>query len=410
MSLNLFLVISSVFIEWFEFAAYLSLTSVLAENFLEPSNQDRSIKIMYIIFALSYLARPIAAIIYGRIADKKGRRESLIFSLFCISLATFCIGILPGYNSIGIFAPILLTIFRVMQSFAVAAQFNNATNFLIEHLKGNRIIASCLISITITSAMSFASFVVSNMNLTYWRSIFIISALGSFIIYLARTNIKETPEFLEVLKNKNLANEPLTEILNYKARLIIIGIFASFIGVMLYAGQIYFTTDFLIFAGKMDRSESLKILSYMQLGLTLLIPALAYLGQRMKIYYEMSLAGIMLLIIVSPLMFYYGSVQYNYQTLIYCISIYVLGDALFSASVFFYIYALLPTKIRCTGSGIAYSISIAVFGGISPILSKFTVEQGYFYGPGIYISLIGFLTLFAVYNANLIIKNVHKNH
>lgn len=125
------------FIEWFDYASYSYLATVIAMVFFPA--EDRAVAVMstFGVFALSFLVRPVGAIFWGNMGDKKGRKWALSVSILLMSGATFLIGCLPGYAVIGVGAPLLLLLLRMVQSFSAAGEYAGAATFIAEYAPHN---------------------------------------------------------------------------------------------------------------------------------------------------------------------------------------------------------------------------------------------------------------------------------
>ncbi|WP_278982000.1 MFS transporter, partial [Adlercreutzia equolifaciens] len=125
------------FIEWFDYASYSYLATVIAMVFFPA--EDRAVAVMstFGVFALSFLVRPIGAIFWGNMGDKKGRKWALSVSILLMSGATFLIGCLPGYAVIGVGAPLLLLLLRMVQSFSAAGEYAGAATLIAEYAPHN---------------------------------------------------------------------------------------------------------------------------------------------------------------------------------------------------------------------------------------------------------------------------------
>lgn len=120
-------------LEWAEFTFFAYMADQLSGLFFSTEDPSLARLKTYAIFGTSYFMRPIGAVLFGHIGDKHGRKPAIIGTLLLMALATFGIGILPTYKTIGIVAPILLVIFRMLQGIAVAGEFNGAAVLLTEH-------------------------------------------------------------------------------------------------------------------------------------------------------------------------------------------------------------------------------------------------------------------------------------
>ena len=120
------------FIEWFDYAAYIYMSAIISRVFFPEMEGRRALILTFALFALSFLVRPIGGIVWGHIGDKHGRIHTLTYSIVLMSLATACIGLLPGYATIGFAATLLLLMCRMVQGFSAAGEYAGAATHLAE--------------------------------------------------------------------------------------------------------------------------------------------------------------------------------------------------------------------------------------------------------------------------------------
>ncbi len=121
------------FIEWFDYASYSYLATVIAVVFFPSEDKTVATMSAFAVFALAFLVRPIGAVFWGNMGDKKGRKWALSTSILLMSGATFLIGCLPGYSTLGVGAVILLLLLRMVQSFSASGEYAGAATFLAEY-------------------------------------------------------------------------------------------------------------------------------------------------------------------------------------------------------------------------------------------------------------------------------------
>jgi MHS family proline/betaine transporter-like MFS transporter len=131
-------------LEWFDIIVYAYFVRAVAANFFPTSDKASSLLLAYGTFGLSFLARPLGAVVLGRIADRAGRRTALASASALMFLGTAAIAVLPPYRLIGIAAPVLLLIARLVQGFSVGGEFGSAAAYLAEHSQGRHAFYSSL--------------------------------------------------------------------------------------------------------------------------------------------------------------------------------------------------------------------------------------------------------------------------
>ena len=135
------------FIEWFDYAAYIYMSAIISRVFFPEMEGRRALIMTFALFALSFLVRPLGGIVWGHFGDKHGRIQTLTVSIVMMSLATACIGFLPGYATIGFAASILLLLCRMVQGFSAAGEYAGAATHLAEIAPAGKrgIYSACLL-------------------------------------------------------------------------------------------------------------------------------------------------------------------------------------------------------------------------------------------------------------------------
>ncbi|MCP9953586.1 MFS transporter [Actinomadura madurae] len=200
-------------IEWYDYGLYtIAAGLVISTVFFSGESEQVALLATYGAFAVGFVARPLGGIVLGAASDRFGRRPVLIFSLLLIGSATTIIGLLPGYDSIGIWAPLLLMLMRIVQGFAAGAEMAGAITIANESATGRRksflsslAMGGAVVGVLTASVLfSLFSFLLpSDEFLSYgWRIPFVLSALFTVIGMFLRRTMEESPEFLEVERGR----------------------------------------------------------------------------------------------------------------------------------------------------------------------------------------------------------------
>src|SRR5215475_11966914 len=120
------------FLEWYDFGVYGFLAGLIAQKFFPGSNPTASLLASFAAFGVGFLARPLGGIVIGRLGDTKGRKAALVLTIFLMAFGTVGLGLLPSYAAIGVWAPILLVIMRLVQGLAAGGEWGTSTAFMIE--------------------------------------------------------------------------------------------------------------------------------------------------------------------------------------------------------------------------------------------------------------------------------------
>lgn len=232
--------------EWFDFALYSYLAVIISKNFFSQVENDE-IKLIFTFatFAIAFLLRPVGGIVFGKIGDKYGRKVVLTSTIILMAISTFIIGILPTYDQIGIWAPIILLIARIMQGFSVGGEYAGAMVYIAESSPDNkRIRLGSGLELGTLSGYIFASVLITimfwlipseSMQSWGWRIPFFVSIpIGLFGLYL-RSHLEESPIFENDLANHQ-EDEPgfLQIIKEHKRDILLCVVFVAFFNITNY--------------------------------------------------------------------------------------------------------------------------------------------------------------------------------
>lgn len=233
-------------LEWFDFAIYLLLASVISYNFFPHGDSVIALMNTFATFALGYLARPIGGIIFGHIGDKFGRKPAFTLSVFLMACTTLLIGLTPSYAHIGIWATALLVLFRLLQGFSVGGEISSATVFTLEHFKARKpglAVGIIFMSLTFGNALAGCFIYVLNHFLTQqqlfswgWRIPFVFGFALGIVSYWVRKACFETPDFIALQAQRSIQKTPLAVVLTaqWKRMLVSLGLPAMAAATCLY--------------------------------------------------------------------------------------------------------------------------------------------------------------------------------
>src|SRR5207244_6801938 len=222
-------------LEWFDFVVYGFFAVTIAEVFFPTNDPTVSLLITFGAFGLAYFVRPLGAIVVGSYTDRAGRKAGLLLSIALMMVGTTLMALTPGYATIGIAAPILITLARLLQGFSVGGEFGSAVSFLAEHAGARRgfsaswafatggmiTVLASLFGVTLTSLLSHEQLVDWG-----WRIPYVFGMLvGPAGLYI-RAKMVETPEFLEAEKPETM---PITDLLRRYPVEVLLGLGISII-------------------------------------------------------------------------------------------------------------------------------------------------------------------------------------
>lgn len=243
-------------IEWYDFYIFGSLAVILSEQFFPQTNPMAALLSTLATFAAGFIVRPFGAIVFGRLGDLVGRKYTFMVTLILMGGATFAIGLIPGYQTIGIFAPILVLILRLLQGLALGGEYGGAATYVAEHAPaGKRGFYTSFIQTTATLGLFVSIGVilavrqyigVTEFNDWGWRIPFLLSAVLVGISIFIRLRMQESPLFSKIKSEGTISKNPIKESFGKKEnlKLVLIALFGATAGqgVVWYTGQFYAMT------------------------------------------------------------------------------------------------------------------------------------------------------------------------
>lgn len=243
-------------IEWYDFYIFGSLAVVLSAQFFPKGNSVVSLLLTLATFATGFVVRPFGALFFGRIGDLMGRKFTFLLTLVMMGFSTFLIGLVPGYETIGVFAPFLVLLLRLVQGLAPGGEYGGAATYVAEHApEGRRGFYTSFIQTTATLGF-FVSLIVllltrSNMsegdfNQWGWRIPFLLSGILVIFSYFIRRQMEESPLFSKLKAEGKTSANPIKESFAnpVNRRMVLIALFGATAGqgVVWYTGQFYSNT------------------------------------------------------------------------------------------------------------------------------------------------------------------------
>ena len=395
--------------EYYDFVIFILFAGVISKVFISPNETPLLALIMtYGMFAVGYFVRPLGGIILGHFGDKYGRKKIFSLTVFLMALPTFLIGVLPTFEQIGPASTIMLLLLRICQGLAVGGEIPGAATFVHEHMPLNKraiglstlfsgliggIILGSLVGAFLTHAVPISVF------LTWgWRIPFLIGGLLGIVGIYIRNKLSESPVFQEMEKCKQYVKVPFLEVLKTHKAPVISGIFTTMFIASAFTTFYMYIPSYLI---NMYHFSYFHVLGYNIIGLMLFVlsmlvwaPIIDKRNINIKIPYIMST----LTVIILSIPFFLILKTYHHLSIIMMYLIFAIG---FGPGVGIFTLILtksFPARIRFTGVGLAYNISFAVFGGLTPIINTLLYKElGSLIAPAyyaIFAAIIGLIACF----------------
>lgn len=362
-------------IEWYEFFAYASLSPYIMANFFPKGDPIAASLLTWLVFATGFVVRPVGAVVFGHLGDKVGRKTTFIATLLLMGMATFFMGLLPTYSQVGILAPILLTLLRILQGISLGGEYGGAITYVLEHAAGrNRAFYAGFVAATPPLGLGLSSLtLVTAAKLlppqdfqTYgWRMPFLVSIVLTILGLVLRLKLTETPLFEKIKSEKAVAKIPLIEAVVKYPRYILVGIaVAAGHSVLAYTATGYIF-PFLTSVPKLspvDANFAVGIAGVLQLPFYILN---AWLSEKVgrRVIYSAGLA--MALATYYPIFSWLTGVK-DLALVTLGVFVLILATAFTFSVLGTALAELFPTKVRYTAMSLSFNLGIGVFGGFTP--------------------------------------------
>jgi MHS family proline/betaine transporter-like MFS transporter len=392
-------------VEWFDFAVYGYLATYIATNFFPSGNPTAGLLSTFAVFAAAFFVRPLGGLFFGPLGDRIGRQRVLASVIILMSAATFAIGLLPGYATIGIWAPVLLVAARLLQGFSAGGEFGGGATFLAEYSPDDRrgyMVSWLEFSTLIGFILGSGTVLVLNsalgeeaMTSWGWRIPFLIAGpLGIVGLYI-RLKLEDTPEFRALESSGEVSQSPFRETIVENWRQILqVGGLVIIQNVGFYVVLVYMQTYITEQLGFSSLSASISTVLTLLVAM-ILIPPLGALSDRVGRKPLLIASCVGFAVLTYPLF-----LLLNAGNLVAAILAHVvLGilQAIFISTSVAALTELFPTRVRYGGFSIGYNISVAIFGGSAPYLATWLISTtGNPLSPAFYVIFGAVATLLTV--------------
>lgn len=392
--------------EWFDFGIYSYLAVVLGKVFF-PASGNAGLIYSLAAFAVAFLVRPIGGLFFGMLGDRIGRKGILATTIIMMAAATFSTSLIPSYATIGIGAPILLYVARLVQGFSTGGEYSGASTFITEFAPDRRrgFLASFLEFGTIAGFVGGAGLVTGltallgshAMEAWGWRVPYLVAGpLGAIGLFL-RFRLSETPAFAEVAEraHKRSADSHLRELIIEHARPLLLCIaLVLALNVTNYLVLSYMP-NYLTGTLGYDSAHSLFLTVLTMLTMLVAIPFVGRLGDRVGRRPVLLAACAGYLLLSWPSLWLLQ--QATTPTILAGLLILGLCQTLFIGTTPSTLPAMFPTTVRYSGMAIAYNVSVSLFGGTAPLVAESLVRlTGNDYMPAYYAMLAAAIGLVTV--------------
>ncbi|MFD3685341.1 MFS transporter [Nocardiopsis sp. NPDC058631] len=371
-------------IEWFDFFLYGTAAALIFNKLFFPSDDPLvSLMLSYLTFSLTFFIRPLGGVIFSHIGDRIGRKKTLIITLSLMGGATMFIGLLPTYESIGVLAPVLLILLRIIQGMGIGGEWGGALLLAYEYApKERRGFFGSVPQMGITLGMLLASLALTLMSLLPeaefeawgWRVPFIGSVLLVLLGLWIRSGIDETPSFQKAKEEGNVAKLPVVETFRFHWRAVLVAVGAKVVETAPFYIFGTFVVSYATGTLSFDNTAALNAVTVGAIVATVCIPLSGRLSDtfgRQRVYL---VGAVLLALFAAPYFLMLGTGSVAMLVLAT-----VIGLGVFWAPVTATIGTLsseiFSTRVRYTGVTLGYQIGAALAGGTAPLIATWLLSR-----------------------------------
>lgn len=372
-------------VEWYDWYAYSAFAVYFSGSFFPKEDATAQLLNTAGVFALGFLMRPLGGWLFGRIADKAGRKQSMLLSVLLMSLGSLLIAFTPSYQTIGIAAPVLLLVARLLQGLSVGGEYGVSATYLSEMATEKRrgfyssfqyvtLIGGQLIALGIQLILQKILLTEQQLHEWGWRIPFVIGALLSVVALYLRRNLDETESF----KSEQVKEEKkgtLKELFKHpKAVLTVVGLTMG--GTLAFYTYTTYMQKFLINSAGLSKEESTLISFSTLLLFALLQPVFGALSDKVGRKPLLLGFGVLGTLLTVPLLTALGNTQslwgafFLIMAALIIVSGYTSINAVVKAELF-------PAEVRALGVGLPYALTVAIFGGSAEYVALWLKNAGH---------------------------------
>ena len=369
-------------IEWYDYGIYGFLAVFIGQAFFVSADPVSNLLSSFAVFALSFFIRPLGGVFFGPLADRLGRKQTLLVVLVLMAGSTFALGLLPTYAAIGVAAPILLVLIRCIQGFSAGGEIGTITSFIAEYAgPGRRGFSTSWLMVTAVLGLVLGGLVAngmifalgaSTMQAWGWRIPFLLAGpLGLIALYI-RMKLEDSPEFQALKAAGETSKAPLREVFQWKRAMALVFFIITLHSSIFYLVLTYAST----YMAKSLAFDSGTTLLYVFLASVLAAVVMPFGGMITDKYGRRNFLLIVGLACTSSMYWFFVSAPTaTAQTFLFPLLAVALTFGLYASSTYATMTELLPTRIRSTGIAVAYNVPVAAFGGSAPFIATWLIAQ-----------------------------------
>ncbi len=362
--------------EWYDFALYGQMAFIIGHLFFPSENEVAQQLAAFAAFAVAFVFRPLGAMLFGWIGDAYGRKKALIIAMLMMAIPTTAIGLLPTYETVGVLAPVLLVIIRILQGLSLGGEFGGAITYVVEHSDGKRrgILGSTTI-ISLIIGFLFGSFVVLMVKHSMsaeafeswgWRIPFLLGIVIGLVGFYIRHHCAESPVYETAKQQGTLSKRPVRDAImkHWQPMLRAFGAYTA-VTMPFYLIAIFFISYSKTYL-KLDASDALLINAIAMFCMLLGTIGGALLSDDHGRRKVMLTALVAMSAAAIPSLLGMQEGNFNQALMYQALLGFVVG--IYIGPIPALLVEIFPTSVRYTGMSLAFNFATVVFGGSTPYI------------------------------------------
>lgn len=398
------------FVEWFDYAAYGYLAAIIGKVFFPSDDPQTELIATFTVFAISFIIRPFGGIVWGHWGDIYGRRFALAWSIMIMSIATFCIALIPSYESIGIAAPILLLLVRMVQGFSASGEYAGASAFLAEYApKGKRGLYTSLVPASTATGLLLGSLIAALLHTVMehdalhswgWRLPFLLAGPFGLIGRHIRLHLEDSPVYREMeakldkAGNKNSKLPIQVLVTKYRKEMAIACGVVALNAVAFYTTLSYMPT---YLSSELGMSETHSFMAS-SVGLLAYIGFIFLMGHFSDLYGRKTMlrGACIAFILFSVPLFMLLETQHFAVSLFVTLAFGVML-AMNDGTLPGFLTEIFPTHLRFSGFALCFNMGNALLGGTAPLIATLLIKHtGSDLAPAWYLVAVAIVSMIAI--------------
>lgn len=406
------------FIEWFDYGSYSYFATIIAAVFFASEDPTVALISTFAVFAVSFVMRPIGALFWGSMGDKKGRKWALSVSIFLMSGATFLIGCLPTYAMIGIGAPLLLLVLRMVQGFSAAGEYAGAATFLAEYAPQKKrglycsiVPASTSVGLLVGSTLAtlMTIFLPEDAVLMWgWRIPFLLAGPLGLVAHYIRTRLEDSPTYqamqADFAAKESEVQHPVRDLCRNHLRELIVSFGACMLNAVGFYAVLTYLPTYLETAVGMPAEPAQMATTISLVVYVAFVFLSGKISDRFGRKRMLITACVLFVLLTVPAFMLLNTADFFIVLAVELVMCFVLtiNDGTLSS----YLTETFPTDVRYTGFALSFNLANAIFGGTAAMISTALIAgTGSNLAPAWYMVAVAAVALVAMVLSH---ENSHK--